>query len=70
MKVLTFRGVEYPRCEECKICGTEVELGYDDVSVTKSHPKGWEYSVEYHNWACPVCGEDNCFEGRKISETL
>lgn len=69
MKVLTFRGVEYPRCEKCQRCGTEVELNFDDVKVGEVHPKGWEYSVEYHYWTCPVCGGEACFEGRKIDKT-
>ena len=70
MKILTFRGVEYPRCVKCQRCDTELELDYDDVKVTESHPKGWEYAVEYHNYTCPVCGYNDSFEGRKIDKTL
>ncbi len=69
MKIIRFRGVEYPRCVRCSRCGTEVELDYDDVRVTELHPKGWEYAVEYHNWTCPVCGWVDSFEGRKIDKT-
>lgn len=69
MRVLEKNGVKYPRTERCAHCRTLVELDIDDTEINTidyKHDSPWaigQFRQEYHNWACPICGEFNSFEG-------